>query len=198
MKFKKLSMLAAGLLAFSQANALVIQVDVDNVDIFLNDNMVTAVDSITQIDLWDFNSSTFVFNGYDDASYTLFDIDDHSSIGISGSSGSLNGSSISYTVVSSIGGSVLDSGAFNHWAVGTVVSDSIIYGTLVAVDSGSVIYGSVGTVNLGGDDIVNVIDPDFVQIDVSNNVTSVPEPSVLALLSIGLLAMFGFRRRSKQ
>lgn len=195
MKFKKLSMLAAGLLAFSQANALVIQVDVDNVDIFLNDNMVTAVDSITQIDLWDFNSSTFIFNGYDDSSYTLFDIDDHSSIGITTSqAGSLNGSSIAFTGVPSASGSGGGSGTVIYGTVGTVGSGDILTG------SGDILIGSGGglIVTSPGDLVVGS-GPDIVNIGAGQIViTTVPEPSMLALLCVGLLGVFGFRRRSKQ
>lgn len=175
MNIKTIALGAAFLLPTLSANALIIQVDVDNVDITLDGQTMTATDSLSQAQLWDFNQDTFVFNGYDDSSYTLLETENTSDV-------TVNGLSVNYTLTDS-----------SNIIIGT---GSVDYGTVGSVDFGSVIsvdYGTVGPIDfvitepntLGSTDQVGVV------------FTSVPEPGALGLMMAGLLGLVGFRRRQR-
>lgn len=173
MNIKTIALGAAFLLPTLSANALIIQVDVDNVDITLDGQTMTATDSLSQAQLWDFNQDTFVFNGYDDSSYTLLDTDNHSDITVSGLGITLIGDPVEPTYNGDISIGTVD-------LVNIATVGSVDYGTVDSID-----FVITEPNTLGPIDQVGVV------------FTSVPEPGALGLMMAGLLGLVGFRRRQR-
>lgn len=206
MKLKTASLVAGMLLPFSMAQALVIQIDSANVDVYLTSGSITAVDSASQINLWDFNSDTFVFNGYNDDSYTLLEKDNSLALLIEGSSNttftldsSADFGELDLTIIGNVGSSVTATGSFGiielpDTAVIAPVITSPPSSSSIGTNGGSTDFWDDlsldGNLVIGGDSDIN---GDIV-IDGLTSV-SVPEPGSFALLMLGLFPLLTFRRR---